>query len=100
MKKLFISAALATTISLCGCVYHPPIYQGNVLTPAKMQSIQLGMTSAQVIQKLGSPVLKNVYSQNHMSYIYTSQPTKEKMVIKKLEIDFKNDHVSNVRTWL
>jgi outer membrane protein assembly factor BamE len=100
MKKLLLIGAMAATMSLCGCVYHPPIYQGNVLTPEKMQSIQPGMTSEQVVAKLGNPVLKNVYAQNRMTYIYTSQPTKAKMEIKKLQIDFRNNRVSNVRTWL
>ena len=100
MKKIVAFGFAITLAGLCGCVYHPTITQGNVLTPVKMQSIQIGMTSAQVVEKLGSPVLKNVYADDHVAYIYTTQATHQKMVIKKLEIDFKNDRVTNVRTWL
>lgn len=100
MKKLLLSLPIFFTLTLCGCVYHPSITQGNVLTPQKMESIHNGMTSEQVVQLLGTPVLKNVFANNHMSYIYTTQESRKKIVIKKLEIDFQNDRVVNVRTWL
>ena len=99
MKK-YLSLLVAASITLCGCVYHPPVFQGNVLTPEKVQQIHTGMTSEQVVAQLGSPVLKNAYSTNQITYIYTSQKANKKMEIKKLEVDFTNNRVSNIRTWL
>lgn len=100
MKKLFILFCMLTVIILCGCVYHPPFQQGNILTPAKIQSVKPGMTSAQVITILGSPVLQNMYADNRMTYVYTSSPSHNKIVIKKVMIDFSNGQVVNVRTAL
>lgn len=98
MKRHLSLICLA--LALCGCVYEPTVLQGNVLTPSKVQQIHNGMTPDQVVDKLGDPVMKNMYDDNQMSYIYTSQKSGDKIEIKKLEIDFKNNHVSNVRTWL
>lgn len=97
MKKyiwIFVS------IFLCGCVYHPPVFQGNVLTPEKVQKIHNGMTVDEVTSTLGSPVMKSIYNTNQVTYIYTSQKAGKKIEIKKLEIDFTNNRVSNVRTSL
>lgn len=98
MKKLLSVLLCATTVTLCSCVYHQPIEQGNIITPAKIQRIQVGMTSAQVTAALGTPVLQNVYKDGRMHYVYTSSPTRHKIIIKKLVIDFRNDRVTNIRT--
>lgn len=96
MKKLLGALLIATAV--CGCVYHQPFEQGNVLTTSKVQSIHPGMSSAQVVATLGSPVLKNVYANRRMTYVYTNQPSRNQMIVKKLEIHFKNDRVTNIRT--
>lgn len=100
MKKLFALLLTVSAMMLCSCVYHPPFQQGNILTPTKVQTIKPGMTSAQVITTLGSPVLKNMYVDNRMTYIYTSSPSCKKIVIKKVIIAFANDQVVDVRTAL
>lgn len=98
MKKLGFVLLLVVAVALCGCVYHQPFEQGNVITLSKAQSVQPGMNSADVITKLGSPVLKNVYADQRMTYVYTSQPSRNQTIVKKLEINFRNDRVTNVRT--
>lgn len=60
-------ALLLITAALCGCVYHQPIQQGNIFTATKMETIHNGMSSADVIAKLGSPVLENMYADNRMT---------------------------------
>ena len=100
MKKLVALFCAAGILCLTSCVYRPAFEQGNILTPAKVQSITPGMTSAQVTAKLGSPVLENMYSDNRMTYVYTSSPSHSKIVVKKVMIEFKNDHVVNIRTAL
>src|SRR5436853_347426 len=97
MKHLRIFLLLMTSI-LCGCVYHYPFKQGNILTLEKVQKVHMGMSSTQVETVLGSPVLKNVYAGNRMNYVYTTHQARKKMVVKKLVIDFQNDRVVNIRT--
>lgn len=97
MKKI-ASMLLVSTTLLSGCVYHQAFEQGNILTPAKVQTIHRGMTPQQVESQLGSPVLKNIYAEQRMTYIYTQQPTRHTMIVRRLIIDFQNDHVANIRT--
>ncbi|PIZ03477.1 MAG: hypothetical protein COY58_09145 [Gammaproteobacteria bacterium CG_4_10_14_0_8_um_filter_38_16] len=100
MKKLLALCFIITATALSGCVYHNPFEQGNALTLSKVQSIHTGMTSAQVVGKLGSPVLKNIYADQRMSYVYTQQPTRSKTIVKKLVVQFRHDRVVNIRTEL
>ncbi|OGT26186.1 MAG: hypothetical protein A3I77_06080 [Gammaproteobacteria bacterium RIFCSPLOWO2_02_FULL_42_14] len=100
MKKITALFSIAVALALCACVYHQPFEQGNIITRASVQSIHPGMTSQDVVAKLGSPVLKNVYDDNRMDYIYTSQPSRNTMVIKKLVVEFHNNRVTNLRTEL
>jgi outer membrane protein assembly factor BamE len=93
LSALFICAAL-----LSGCVYHQQFEQGNIITPAKAQSIHRGMNAQQVEAVLGSPVLKNMYAESRMTYIYTQSPTRNTMIVRRLYIDFSHDHVVNIRT--
>lgn len=97
MRVLGVVFVLLTSI-LCGCAYHQPIQQGNIITLSKAQLIHPGMSSVQVVSQLGSPVLHNVFSDNRMNYVYTSQPTRNKTVIRKLVVEFRSDRVVNVRT--
>lgn len=97
MKKI-ASVLLISTALLSGCVYHQAFEQGNIITPAKVQAIHRGMTAQQVEAQLGSPVLKNIYTEQRMTYIYTQQPTRNTMIVRRLIIDFQHDHVTNIRT--
>ena len=96
MKHLRV-LLLLITIALCSCVYHQPIEQGNILTPAKMQAIHSGMTSAEVVAQLGTPVLQNIYSDNRMAYVYTRQPTRTHIEITRFIVHFHNDHVVDIQ---
>lgn len=98
MKSLRIFLLLITA-TLCGCVYHQPFEQGNILTPAKTQAIHRGMSSAQVTATLGSPVLKNMYADQRMTYVYTSQPTRNRTEVTRFIVQFQNDRVTNFRSY-
>lgn len=100
MKKIIGLLLLIATTTLCGCAYHKSFEQGNILTLSNVKSIHTGMTSEQVVAKLGSPVLKNMYADQRMSYVYTQQPTRKETVVKKLVIQFRNNQVVDIRTEL
>lgn|SRR3990167_2074316 len=97
MKLLRLFLILITT-SLCGCVYHQVFDQGNILTPAKTQSVKVGMSSQEVVGILGTPVLENIYADNRLVYVYTQQPTRNKTIITRFIVTFQNNHVVDVKT--
>lgn len=96
MKQLRFFLLFFVTV-LCGCVYHQPFEQGNILTPTKIQRIHNGMTSAEVVAELGSPVLQNIYSDNRMAYVYTKQPTRRHTEVTRLIVQFRNDRVVDIQ---
>lgn len=97
MKKI-ASAVIISTMLLSSCVYHEPFEQGNIITPTKVESIHRGMSPQTVEAKLGSPILKNVYVGNRMTYVYTQNPTQNTVIVRRLYIDFQNNRVANIRT--
>ena len=97
MKNLRFFLLLITAM-LCGCVYHPPIEQGNILSASRTQAIHVGMSSEALVAKLGSPVLENMYSDNRMTYVYTDQPSRNEMHIKRFIVQFQNDQVVNIQS--
>ena len=96
MKRVLLCSFFCT-ILLCGCVYHPPVYQGNILTKQSANSIHEGMTVNEVVNKLGSPVLKNIYMDNRMTYVYQTKLPRQKMSAIRLYIDFKYERVTAIR---
>ena len=98
MKKIFTLFYILAVIALCGCVYHPPFQQGNILTPAKVQAIKAGMSSQEVVGLLGTPVLENIYANNRLVYVYTQQPTRNKTIITRCIVTFQNNHVMDIKT--
>lgn len=96
-KAVFVLAALLSTV-LCGCVYHPPVQQGNILSRAKVSMIHNGMSPQEVTAQLGSPVLQNMYSDNRLTYIYTNQTNRSDFSAKRVIIQFQNNQVVNVQS--
>ena len=98
MKNTVVLTLFFAFFFLSGCVYHQAFEQGNVLTTTKLQAIHRGMSAQAVEAKLGSPVLKNVYVDNRMTYVYTQNPKRNMMIVRRLVIDFDNNKVTNIRT--
>ncbi|VFP79501.1 outer membrane protein assembly factor BamE [Candidatus Erwinia haradaeae] len=61
---------------LSGCstlekiVYHPNLIQGNYLVAQDVKKIHIGMNQKQVLDILGAPIVKNLFSKNIWYYIY------------------------------
>ena len=97
--RLIISLTLSLTLASCIKPYKIDIQQGNLINPTMANQITQGMTSAQVQQKLGTPCLNNIYP-DQIAYVYTLQPGYGEKTEKQLIINFKNDHVTSVKTKL
>ena len=101
-KMIFI---VFCTIAIAGCshlpVYRPPIQQGNVVTQKMLNAVKLGMTKAQVEQRLGPPVLQNIFSPNRSLYTYTFQPYSvsakgSKMTVKQATLIFDKGKLAEI----
>lgn len=86
---------------LGSCIISPykiPIQQGNVITPTEANVIKKGMTVPQVENILGTPVLKNIYTDGRLVYIYTLKHGFHRMHHRYMIIYFFNGRVIHDET--
>ncbi len=88
--------ALALCLLLSGCVYKIDVQQGNVITNKELQSIKPGMSVADVQKQLGEPVLRNVYKNGTLLYVYTMKKGHHDMTHRSLIVYFENAKVTKV----
>ncbi len=65
------SLLICMAITLTGCIYRPPVQQGNVITDKDLGALHKGMTKTKVESLLGTPVLTNIYVDKRLVYVYT-----------------------------
>lgn len=68
-----------------GCIYHPSIQQGNIITDKDLGNLHIGMTKDQVRKLLGDPLIVNT-TNNRMIYVYTFQANHRPMQLTRLII--------------
>lgn len=98
----YLLLLISFTLFLPGCQmilgYKPNIQQGNILTPEDMNSIHKGMSQLEVINKLGDPILVNVFNRDTYDYVYSYSSARTKMTSNKFIIKFVDNQVSNITT--
>ncbi len=72
--RLTIPAILLLTALAAGCVYVPPVTQGNYLKQSDLKQLKVGMTTKQVEYLFGKPALPNPFEQNIWRYVYYYKP--------------------------
>lgn len=81
------------TLLLAGCVYKVDIQQGNIITPMQLGQLYQGMTTEQVLQLLGAPILVDPFRSDDLVYVYTFQPGHGKFSEKQLLLTFSGDRL-------
>ncbi len=73
--RRWLTAASAFALSaalLSGCaLYKPEIAQGNFVSREQAAALQPGMTRAQVMQVLGTPLLTDLFRADRWDYVFT-----------------------------
>ncbi len=69
-------------------VNRPDIRQGNWLSDEASAAIVVGMSQAEVIQRLGNPLLIETFSKQRWHYLYSFDPGKGASEEKRLTLDF------------
>ncbi|SFV55682.1 Outer membrane lipoprotein SmpA, a component of the essential YaeT outer-membrane protein assembly complex [hydrothermal vent metagenome] len=73
MKKIIIVLSVLSLFSCLPKAYHPDINQGNEFTLKQVNSLQKGMTKAQVKEILGTPAIIDVFHNTRWDYINNSK---------------------------
>jgi outer membrane protein assembly factor BamE len=97
MRKILISIATFTALTLTGCVYVADVQQGNVIDKKELDQLKLGMSKKQVKFLLGTPIVQDTFHQNRWDYIYTLRKGDNYILEKRrLTLLFKADKLSKI----
>ena len=102
MKKLIL--VICALFSLSSCSVFPPPYkasvtQGNLITQAQLSQLKVGMTQAQVIYLLGTPMVRDIFKTKEWHYVYTTKyatPDVPKSDVSDLILIFNGDNLANI----
>jgi len=89
-----LGTLMITTIG-AGCVYHPPIQQGNILEERMLAQLTPGMSPQQVLYVMGTPLINDPFTANRWDYLYYKQ-TKESTERRLVTVYFENNLVSRI----
>ncbi|OGT53867.1 MAG: hypothetical protein A3F17_03015 [Gammaproteobacteria bacterium RIFCSPHIGHO2_12_FULL_41_15] len=97
MKRLIllIISFLLTACSQFIPVYHPPVQQGELISTKMVEQLQTGMSTAQVQEILGKPLLINVIDTNRLIYVYTLKLNFKPQKQRTLIVNFSNNRMTN-----
>ncbi len=93
MPKIIIAAFVAAFLAT-GCLYHQPIFQGNLLEQEKVEQLQAGMTKRQVFALLGSPSVADPFHLNRWDYLASQRRGHGDTIVKAFVVHFDGDVVS------
>lgn len=78
-----------------GCVYHPPIQQGNILEERMLAQLEPGMSPQQVLYVMGTPLINDPFTANRWDYLYYKR-TKHALERRLVTVYFENNQVSRI----
>ena len=93
MRTLLLTAA--AVVSLSGCLYRQPVYQGNLVEEAAVKQLAVGMSREQVMSMMGSPAIADPFHKDRWDYTATQRLGRNgKTEIKNFVVYFENDAVT------
>lgn len=102
MKKLLICIVSLVSVAVTGCaswipsIYKIDIQQGNVISQARLNQVQPGMTKRQVQFLMGTPLVQDPFHRNRWDYVYTMQRGHGKRKETRLTMLFKQDKLVRI----
>ena len=77
-------------------VHHLDLQQGNTIKLEQLESLQIGMTKAEVRKIMGSPMLSDPFHNQRWDYIYRFIPNKGFERKSLLTLYFENDILARI----
>lgn len=98
LRVSLIAGLSALTLSACsgtkwGFPYRAPIQQGNWLTEAQVERLQIGMSREQVHFLLGTPTLQDIFHSNRWDYPYYYKPGTGEPELRTFTVWFDGDEL-------
>ncbi len=96
MKRISNTLGILMIVSIgAGCVYHPPIQQGNILEERMLAQLTPGMSPQQVLYVMGTPLINDPFTVNRWDYLYYKR-TKQELERRLVTVYFENNQVSRI----
>ena len=89
--------SLSCVLSACHVMYRQDVSQGNLISQYQASQIKPGMSIATVVNRLGAPVLKNIYPSQRLIYAYSLKPGYGDLKTQRVIVQFKGGKVSSVK---
>jgi outer membrane protein assembly factor BamE len=95
-----ITILLSLTFLLGGCfVYKVDVQQGNEITPAMVNSLEIGMTKREVSRLLGFPLITDPFHKDRWDYFYSNKSGNTGEIQKHLaSLKFTNEKLATVES--
>ncbi len=98
MKNIAIFFLTATLLMGCSAfrIHQATVTQGNIITDREIRQLHLGMTEEQVKNILGTPLLVNLFTQDHVVYIYTYESGGNPRTTQRVVCDFRKGRLASI----
>ena len=86
MNKKITIILLACSLSLSACIkpYQPDIQQGNIINNSDLREIRYGMSKAEVLFILGTPMVIDPFNEQRWDYFYSKRNQRRKETDQRL----------------
>ena len=96
MKFLINIAILALLISSCS-TYKMEVQQGNALSKESVLQLKQGMSKAEVVSLLGTPLLQDNFRENRWDYVYYEKKKNGSSKPQGITLLFNNEQLVQVK---
>ena len=98
MKNLLLSFAMTMLLASCSCfhVHKASVTQGNVITSEDIRQLHVGLSEAEVVDRMGTPLLVNLTTPHRIDYIYTYQASTLPRVTRQVTCLFKQGRLVKI----
>ena len=86
MNKKITAALIVCSLSLGACIkpYQPSIQQGNIINNSDLREIRYGMSKAEVLFILGTPMVIDPFNEQRWDYFYSKLDQRKKQTDQRL----------------
>ena len=93
---ILISMVLALTHCLSYDFSKRSIQQGNILSPARIAHLKLGMSKSDAAILMGTSLISPLFNQERWDYAYTWRRGENPNIVRHLTLVFSNDRLVKI----
>ncbi len=97
MRFKLILAAVVLFIGGCS-IYKLDIQQGNIVEPAQLEKLKVGMDKGQVRFLLGTPMITDPFHENRWDYVYSRRHEDGEREMHRVTVFFEKEIVAKIDT--